>query len=297
MWTSHDRIVLIPSTWLKVRATGGTSLTRNPLIATALLLISLGHAQTNRELTIRVPKTVDVCASAWTPEIALQVQRPEKLYGHVEWTIVSAPSGVRSTLFAGEKDTAKVYLRGFCNGPEADSEIVVAASIGDRKGQVKIALRRGQARVLLVDDDVGSNNEASPSKDLSPSDALYRKLLLDGDSLRSLSYDTVTVQKYLNGPALDVLQKYDAIIWYTAAEYGGNRDNTAILSNVDLNNLTAFFGERQIRRPILSWPHQQLSGVRQGRQSQRRTVDQDWARLSVRADGPKGHPRSHPSLQ
>ncbi|MEI6669858.1 MAG: hypothetical protein WCP29_17040, partial [Acidobacteriota bacterium] len=84
----------------------------------------------------------------------------------------------------------------------------------------------GAAKVLLVDDDESDNNSNAASGKLSPSDSFYRKLLTD----QSLSFDTVVVPRYADGPTPEKLKQYSLIVWYTGASYGGNRDNTGVIS-------------------------------------------------------------------
>jgi len=95
------------------------------------------------------------------------------------------------------------------------------------------------AKVLLVDDDESDNNSNPASGKLSASDTFYRKLLDD----RSIAYDTVVVPRYADGPPLDKLKGYSLVLWYTGASYGGNRDNTAVVSLRDEETLTRYLRE------------------------------------------------------
>jgi hypothetical protein len=92
------------------------------------------------------------------------------------------------------------------------------------------------AKVLLVDDDDSDNNSNPASGTLSASDVFFRKLLKD----RSLAFDAVVVPKYSSGPRLDQLKPYSVVLWYTGASYGGNRDNTAVISLKDEQTLTDY---------------------------------------------------------
>lgn len=91
------------------------------------------------------------------------------------------------------------------------------------------------SNVLLVDDDESDNNNAASGK-LSASDGFYRKLLHD----RGIAFDTVLVPRYSDGPPLDKLKGYSLVLWYTGASYGGNRDNTAVVSLRDEQTLTDY---------------------------------------------------------
>jgi hypothetical protein len=92
------------------------------------------------------------------------------------------------------------------------------------------------AKVLLVDDDDSDNNSNPASGKLSASDTFYRKLLAD----QAYSFDTVVVPRYSDGPSLEKLKTYSLLLWYTGAAYGGNRDNTAVISLKDEQALTAY---------------------------------------------------------
>lgn len=209
----------------------------------AYLVFLVSAQQGATPLTIEAPTSVDVASTVWAPEIRFHAVRPEKLEGAAAWRVISSPAGIRATLIPTENDSAKVYVRGFCDGPQGDVELVIEGGIADRKGQAKVTLKRGSAKLLLVDDDRSDNNLATPSSRLSASDELYRRLLLEGDGKSSLIYDSVTVERYSNGPSLDTMAKYDAILWYTAAEYGGQKDNAIVLSDKDTDNLMAWMAK------------------------------------------------------
>lgn len=93
--------------------------------------------------------------------------------------------------------------------------------------------------MLLVDDDESDNNGNPASGKLSASDVFYRKLLQD----RSLAFDTVVVSRYADGPPPDKLKAYSMVVWYTGASYGGNRDNTAVISLRDEQTLTRYLAD------------------------------------------------------
>jgi hypothetical protein len=196
-------------------------------------------------LQIVAPPSVEICSSFWAAEVPLSVERPKDANGNdvegtVDWRIVKAPEGATATLVRLDGDKAKVVFRGFCEMAPTTSQLVVQANLGEYSGETKVEIRRGRAKVLLVDDDRSSNNTGSPGGSLSASDELYRKLLQQGDGLKSIVYDVVTVERYSHGPSLDFLNQYEAIVWYTGAEYGGNPDNTAVISDQDMENLMAW---------------------------------------------------------
>jgi len=196
-------------------------------------------------LQIVAPPSVEICSSFWAAEVPLSVERPKDANGNdvegtVDWRIVKAPEGATATLVRLDGDKAKVVFRGFCEMEPTTSQLVVQANLGEYSGETKVEIRRGRAKVLLVDDDRSSNNTGSPGGSLSASDELYRKLLQQGDGLKSIVYDVVTVERYSNGPPLDVLNQYDAIVWYTGAEYGGQKDNAIVISDKDMENLMAW---------------------------------------------------------
>jgi hypothetical protein len=101
------------------------------------------------------------------------------------------------------------------------------------------ATAAGGAKVLLIDDDESDNNSNPASAKLSASDKFYRQLLQG----QGFAFDTVIVPKYADGPSLDKLKRYQLIIWYTGASYGGNPDNTAVISLKDEQTLSDYLHE------------------------------------------------------
>jgi hypothetical protein len=94
-------------------------------------------------------------------------------------------------------------------------------------------------RILLVDDDESDNNNIAGDVRLSASDLFYRNLLTS----LLLPYDVVVVGRYAHGPALEKLRNYRLIVWYTGASYGGNRDNSAVISVKDEETLRRYLAE------------------------------------------------------
>ncbi|WP_165886813.1 S8 family serine peptidase [Scopulibacillus darangshiensis] len=136
----------------------------------------------------------------------------------------------------------------------ASADIGVAAEITAGKGKVifndlgfenfKVAAERKDAfnraidylgvksdsKILLVEDD----NEF-----MSPDFLPVYKALLDG---AGLTYDTVSVDDvWSDGPNLDKMKNYDAVIWFTGEENGGF--NTTTLKEADQQNLMAYVKE------------------------------------------------------
>lgn len=97
----------------------------------------------------------------------------------------------------------------------------------------------GPLRILLVDDDVSDNNNIPGDTRKSVSDTVFRKLVADAVGGDKGSWAIETVKANANGPSIDRLRPYSLIIWYTGSSYGGNPDNTSVLSIED---------ERTVRR-------------------------------------------------
>ncbi len=91
-------------------------------------------------------------------------------------------------------------------------------------------------KVLLVDDDDSDNNSNAASGKLSPSDAFYRQALADS----GVGMDTFVVRRYEDGPPIERLKGYDAVVWYTGGSYGGNANNTAVISLKDEETLRQY---------------------------------------------------------
>ncbi len=92
------------------------------------------------------------------------------------------------------------------------------------------------ASVLLVDDDASDNNNIPGDTRLSTSDQFFRQLLQD----RNLSFESFIVPRYESGPGINTLRHYRLVIWYTADSYGGNRDNSAVISLEDEQSLRQY---------------------------------------------------------
>jgi len=91
----------------------------------------------------------------------------------------------------------------------------------------------GGLRILLVDDDLSDNNNIPGDSRLSSSDRIFRQLVSEAVGGDAAAWALETVKSNSNGPDLDRLRKFSLILWYTGASYGGNPDNSAVLSIED----------------------------------------------------------------
>jgi hypothetical protein len=91
----------------------------------------------------------------------------------------------------------------------------------------------GPLRILLVDDDHSDNNHAPSDSRQSFSDRIFRKLVSDAVGGDAAAWEIATARTYANGPEFERLRGFPLIVWYTGANYGGNPDNTAVLSIED----------------------------------------------------------------
>jgi hypothetical protein len=101
----------------------------------------------------------------------------------------------------------------------------------------------GALRILLVDDDWSENNHAPGDKRLSPSDTVFRRLVADAVGGDAKAWAVETVAAYKHGPAVERLAKFNLIVWYTGANYGGGADNAAALSVEDEKTVRRYLEE------------------------------------------------------
>ena len=101
----------------------------------------------------------------------------------------------------------------------------------------------GPLRILLVDDDASDNNNIPGDTRKSVSDTVFRKLVSDTVGGNAASWAVETVKTNANGPSIDKLRKYSLILWYTGASYGGNPDNTSVLSIQDEKTVRRYLEE------------------------------------------------------
>jgi hypothetical protein len=101
----------------------------------------------------------------------------------------------------------------------------------------------GPLRILLVDDDASENNNDPRDRRKSLSDTVFGKLVGEAVGGDQQSWATEIVKTYASGPAIDRLRPYSLIVWYTGASYGGNPDNTAVLSLQDEKTVRRYLEE------------------------------------------------------
>lgn len=101
----------------------------------------------------------------------------------------------------------------------------------------------GPLRILLVDDDVSDNNNIPGDTRKSVSDTVFRKLVADAVGGDAAAWAVETVKTNANGPGIDKLRNYSLIVWYTGASYGGNPDNTSVLSIEDEKTVRRYLQE------------------------------------------------------
>lgn len=101
----------------------------------------------------------------------------------------------------------------------------------------------GALRILLVDDDVSDNNNIPGDTRKSASDIVFRKLVADAVGGDTAAWAIETVKTNANGPGIDKLRNYSLIVWYTGASYGGNPDNTSVLSIEDEKTVRRYLQE------------------------------------------------------
>ena len=101
----------------------------------------------------------------------------------------------------------------------------------------------GPRRILLVDDDPSDNNYTPGDSRRSHSDQVFRQLvggLVGGDAQ---AWDVEEVPVYGDGPGLERLRPFTTVLWYTGASYGGNADNTSVLSVRDEATVRAYLDQ------------------------------------------------------
>ena len=101
----------------------------------------------------------------------------------------------------------------------------------------------GPLRILLVDDDVSDNNHSPRDSRQSPSDRVFRKLVADTVGKGGGAWEVESVPPYGSGPTFERLRDFSLIVWYTGASYGGNPDNTAVLSQQDEKTVRRYLEE------------------------------------------------------
>lgn len=124
----------------------------------------------------------------------------------------------------------------------------VAADLPARRSVSSVArvpppATAGAPRMLLVDDDFSDNNHYPNDSRLSLSDRVFRKLVADAVGGDAKAWSIETVKPYASGPGIERLRPFSLIVWYTGANYGGNPDNTAVLSIEDEKTVRRYLDE------------------------------------------------------
>ena len=101
----------------------------------------------------------------------------------------------------------------------------------------------GPLRILLVDDDWSDNNYTPGDSRLSASDRIFQQLASDAVGGDAAAWEIETVNTYANGPGIDRLRKFSLILWYTGSSYGGNPDNSGVLSIEDEKTVRRYLEE------------------------------------------------------
>jgi hypothetical protein len=101
----------------------------------------------------------------------------------------------------------------------------------------------GRLRILLVDDDGSYNNSIPGDKRNSVSDTVFRNLVSNAVGGDGASWATEVVRTHASGPSIEKLRDYSLIVWYTGASYGGNPDNTSVLSVADEKTVRRYLEE------------------------------------------------------
>lgn len=223
-------------------------------------------------LKITAPSSVTVGDAFFAPRpMSVKVVRPIALAKTpVKFTLVGAPAGLTVAVAAAADGSATVSFKGFSSVNLGESTLQVKAVCGAQSVTAPVKIVRKRARILLVDDDYDGNNYgliADPTNflkgKLSVSDALYRRLLDRGDGVTSLVYDAVGVDQHGNGPDAAAMEPYDFVLWYLGRSYGGNPDNSGVLSGVDETNARAYLSAGGGRTFLLAGPGY-LSNVSRG---------------------------------
>ena len=98
-------------------------------------------------------------------------------------------------------------------------------------------------RILLVDDDWSDNNYNPADSRRSPSDLVFRRLVSEAAGGDTGAVAIEIVRTNANGPDIERLRTFSLVVWYTGASYGGNADNTSVLSIVDEKTVRRYLEE------------------------------------------------------
>jgi hypothetical protein len=98
----------------------------------------------------------------------------------------------------------------------------------------------GPLRILLVDDDCSDNNNIPGDKRESPSDVIFTRLVSQAMKGDASGWEIEHVPPYSHGPDVERLKPFSLVIWYTGSSYGGNPDNSAVLSVEDEKTVRSY---------------------------------------------------------
>jgi hypothetical protein len=101
----------------------------------------------------------------------------------------------------------------------------------------------GPLRILLVDDDFSDNNHNPRDSRLSPSDRIFRQVAADAVGGNAKAWEIEYVKPYASGPGIERLRPFSLIVWYTGGVYGGNPDNSGVLSIEDEKTVRRYLEE------------------------------------------------------
>jgi hypothetical protein len=101
----------------------------------------------------------------------------------------------------------------------------------------------GPLRILLVDDDFSDNNNDPGDKRQTPSDRIFRQVVADAVGGNPKAWEIEYVKPYASGPGIERLRPFSLIVWYTGSIYGGNPDNSGVLSVEDEKTVRRYLQE------------------------------------------------------
>jgi hypothetical protein len=101
----------------------------------------------------------------------------------------------------------------------------------------------GSLRILLVDDDFSDNNNDPSDKRQTPSDRIFRQVVANAVGGNPKAWEIEYVKPYASGPGIERLRPFSLIVWYTGANYGGNPDNSGVLSVDDEKTVRSYLQE------------------------------------------------------
>jgi len=119
----------------------------------------------------------------------------------------------------------------------------------------------GPLRILVVDDDESHNNNIAGDTRVTVSDQFFLDRVREATGGDRAAWSVEYVRSAADGPTLERLQRFNLILWYTGASYGGNPDNTAVLSIRDEKTVRQYLEQTGGGRgPDLAWVREQGAG-------------------------------------